>query len=138
MDDETLLRIIPLIRERLVTLDECLAFGGFFFQEEVHPEPEELVGKEMSSLPSRRGARSAPCRLLSALPEISRESAEEPLRLLAEAARARSRVSSSASCALPSPGRPSARRCSRAWKSSARQKYMRRLQSAAQILEQAV
>ena len=61
VDDETLLRIIPLIRERLVTLDDCLAFGGFFFQDEVHPKPEELVGKEMTAAESRQAARSAPC-----------------------------------------------------------------------------
>jgi glutamyl-tRNA synthetase len=83
VNDETLLRIIPLIRERLTTLDDCLSFGGFFFQEEVYPKPEELVGKEMSVAASREALQRA-IQLLSALPEISRESAEEPMRLLAE------------------------------------------------------
>jgi glutamyl-tRNA synthetase len=83
LDDNTLLRIIPLIRERLVTLDDCISFGGFFFQEEVHPTPEELVGKDMS-IAASKGAVERSVMLLSELPEISRESAEEPMRLLAE------------------------------------------------------
>ena len=29
--------VIPLIRERLVTLDDAVAMGGFFFQDEVDP-----------------------------------------------------------------------------------------------------
>ena len=32
VDDDTLLKIIPLIRERLVTLDDCLAFAAFLLQ----------------------------------------------------------------------------------------------------------
>jgi glutamyl-tRNA synthetase len=37
--DDVLLRITPLIRERLVTLDDCLAFASFFFRESVRPNP---------------------------------------------------------------------------------------------------
>ena len=40
----------PIIQERLVTLDDCLAFGGFFFQETVRPAPEDLVGGKMSAV----------------------------------------------------------------------------------------
>ena len=83
VDDAILLRIIPLIRERLTTLDDCIPFGGFFFQEDVHPQPAELVGKDMSIAASRAAIQRS-IQLLSALPEISRESAEEPMRLLAE------------------------------------------------------
>jgi glutamyl-tRNA synthetase len=83
VDDNILLRIIPLIRERLTTLDDCIPFGAFFFQEEVHPKPEELVGKDMS-IAASKGAVESAIQRLSALPEISRESAEEPMRLLAE------------------------------------------------------
>ena len=45
MDDARLLKIVPLIRALLVTLDDCLAFGGFFFREQVEPDPGELVAK---------------------------------------------------------------------------------------------
>ncbi len=58
VEDETLLRITPLIRERLTTLDDCIAFGGFFFKEDVHPQPAELVGKDMSAAESRGAARA--------------------------------------------------------------------------------
>ena len=83
VDDETCCAVIPLIRERLATLDDCLSFGGFFFQEEVHPEPEELVGKEMTvaaspgGSPARHPASERPA-------GDQPESAEEPVRLLAE------------------------------------------------------
>ena len=42
VNDEVLLKIIPLIRERLVTLDDCIAFGGFFFKEEVTAQPRRF------------------------------------------------------------------------------------------------
>ncbi len=83
VEDETLVRITPLIRERLTTLDDCIAFGGFFFMEDVHPQPADLVGKDMSAAESR-GAVERAMQILSELPEISRESTEEPMRLLAE------------------------------------------------------
>jgi glutamyl-tRNA synthetase len=83
VDDEILLRIIPLIRERLTTLDDCIPFGGFFFLEDIHPQAAELVGKDMSIAASRAAIQRS-IQLLSTLPEISRESAEEPMRLLAE------------------------------------------------------
>ncbi len=83
VEDETLLRISPLIRERLTTLDDCIAFGGFFFKEDVHPQPAELLGKDMSAAQSRAAVERA-VQILGALPAISREGAEEPMRLLAE------------------------------------------------------
>src|SRR5512145_1589103 len=48
VNPDVLLKIIPLIRERLVTLDDCIPFGGFFFQEDVAPNPEELVAKGLT------------------------------------------------------------------------------------------
>jgi glutamyl-tRNA synthetase len=83
VDDSTLLAIIPLIQERLVTLDDCLAFGGFFFKETVEPNPEELVAKGLDAKSSAEVARKA-YDILVALPEITHESAEPPLRELVE------------------------------------------------------
>ena len=45
MEDAKLLKIIPLIRERLVTLDDCLPFAAWFFKETIQPNPADLVGK---------------------------------------------------------------------------------------------
>ena len=57
VDDEALLQITPLIRERLVTLDDCLAFASFFFKETVEPNPEELIAKGLDAKQSAEIAR---------------------------------------------------------------------------------
>ena len=44
--DDLLLKIVPLIRERLVTLDDCVAFAGLFFLDKVEPKnPDDLILK---------------------------------------------------------------------------------------------
>jgi glutamyl-tRNA synthetase len=83
VDEATLLAITPLIRERLVTLDDCLAFGGFFFRKTVEPKPEELIAKGLDPKRSAEIASKA-YEILSGLPEISHETAEPPLRELVE------------------------------------------------------
>jgi glutamyl-tRNA synthetase len=83
VDDATLLRVVPLIRERLVTLDDCLPFAAWFFRETVAPKPEELVGKNLSAAQSADAARKA-YEILTGLPEITPMSAEPPLRALVE------------------------------------------------------
>jgi len=83
VDDEKLLKVTPLIQVRMVTLDEALPMAGFFFQEEIAPAPLELVGDKMSAVESARAARRA-YEVLSALPDITHELAEAPMRLLAE------------------------------------------------------
>ena len=49
VDDATLLKIVPIIRERLVTLDDSVGFAGWFFKETVKPNPADLVGKNSDS-----------------------------------------------------------------------------------------
>ena len=83
VDDARLLKIIPLIRERLTTLDDCLPFAGWFFKETVEPNPTELIAKNLTAAQSAGIARKA-CEILAALPEITPESAEPPLRTLVE------------------------------------------------------
>jgi glutamyl-tRNA synthetase len=82
-DIETLEKIAPILQVRLVTLDEAVEKAGFFFQEEVHPEPETLVAKKMTAAESAIVARKA-YDLLSNLPVISHETAEVPMRALAD------------------------------------------------------
>ncbi|MBN1145727.1 MAG: glutamate--tRNA ligase [Anaerolineales bacterium] len=81
--DDLLPQIAPIIQERIATLDEAPAMAGFFFQEELQPQPGELVGAKMTPAESAAAARRA-CDVLAALSEISVETAEEPLRALAE------------------------------------------------------
>lgn len=83
VNDPTLLAITPLIRERLVTLDDCISFGGFFFQETVEPNPDELVAKGLDARQSAEVARQA-YEILAGLPEITHTTAEPPLRDLVE------------------------------------------------------
>jgi glutamyl-tRNA synthetase len=83
VDDACLLKIVPLIRERLVTLDDCLAFGSFFFRDEVTPTPADLVAKNLSAAESARVAQRS-LEVLEALPEITPATAEAPMRALVE------------------------------------------------------
>lgn len=81
--NETLLKVTPLIRERLVTLDDCLAFASFFFQENVEPNPEDLVAKGLDAKQSAEIARKT-CEILSALPDVTHAIAEPPMRAYVE------------------------------------------------------
>jgi glutamyl-tRNA synthetase len=83
VDDDVLHQIIPLIRERLVTLDDCLSFGGWFFKDDIQPAPEELVAKGLTAAQSADIARQA-YDILAGLPEITHATAEEPMRALVE------------------------------------------------------
>jgi glutamyl-tRNA synthetase len=81
--DDKLIQIAPIIQERLVTLDEAPEKAGFFFQEQVQPVPGELIGKKMTAAESAAAARQAHD-VLAALPQIDVETAEAPMRALAE------------------------------------------------------
>ncbi len=83
VEDVKLLKIVPLIRERLVTLDDCLPFAAWFFKETVEPNPAELVAKNLTASQSADIARKT-YEILSALPEITPELAEPPMRALVE------------------------------------------------------
>jgi len=83
VEDDKLLQIVPIIQERITTLDDAVVKAGFFFQEDVQPEPEELIGKKMTTSESATAARSAYL-ILAGLPEINHENAEMPLRSLAD------------------------------------------------------
>ncbi len=83
VNDEILLKVVPLIRERLVTLDDCVSFGGFFFKDEVTPAPEDLVAKGLDANQSAETARRA-YQILAAQPDVSHEKCEPPLRAYVE------------------------------------------------------
>jgi glutamyl-tRNA synthetase len=67
----------------MITLEDGPEKAGFFFKDEVTPIPEELVGKKMTSIESASAARNA-YQVLSDLPTISFDTAETPMRDLAE------------------------------------------------------
>jgi glutamyl-tRNA synthetase len=79
VDDAALLQIVPLIRERLVTLDDCLDFAAFFFREDVSPAPEDLIAKGLDAKQSAEIARKS-YQVLSTLDSFSHDVAEPPMR----------------------------------------------------------
>jgi glutamyl-tRNA synthetase len=83
VQDEVLSRVTPLIQPRIVTLEDAVGMAGFFFRENLEPIPEELVGAKMTPTESAAVARRS-YQVLSALPKITLETAESPLRALAE------------------------------------------------------
>jgi glutamyl-tRNA synthetase len=83
VNDAALLKIVPIIRERLVTLDDCLAFATFFFKDEVTPNPEELIAKDLDAKQSADVARKSH-EILASLPELTHAVAEPPMRAYVE------------------------------------------------------
>ena len=81
--DDVLLKVVPLLRERLVTLDDCLSFGSFFFRDDVTPNPDDLIAKGLDAKQSAEVAQRA-YQILSAQPDISHERCEPPLRAYVE------------------------------------------------------
>ncbi|HKJ39222.1 MAG TPA: glutamate--tRNA ligase [Anaerolineales bacterium] len=81
--NETLLKVTPLIQERLVTLDDCLAFASFFFKENVEPIPEDLVAKGLDAKQSAEIARKA-YEIFSNLSELNHATGEPPMRAYVE------------------------------------------------------
>lgn len=79
VDDARLLKIMPILQERLGTLDDAVEMAGFFFKERVTPQPEDLAAKGMTAAESARAARQAR-NILSDLDEITPATAEPPLR----------------------------------------------------------
>lgn len=82
-DIAALRRIAPIIRERIVTLDEAVEFAGFFFRDDVQPSPNDLVAKGTTpeqSLNALIRAREA----LQGLPEFTHAAMEPRMRALAE------------------------------------------------------
>ena len=81
--DDMLLKIAPLVQERMATLDEGVPLAGFFFRDEVAPPAADLVAKGLTAAQSAEAARKA-LALLSELPNFQHETAEPPLRALVE------------------------------------------------------
>jgi glutamyl-tRNA synthetase len=83
VDNDTLLKVTPLIRERLVTLDDSIQFASFFFKETVEPNPEELIAKGLDAKQSADVARKS-YEILASLPDLSHQTAEPPMREFVE------------------------------------------------------
>lgn len=83
VDTEKLWAITPLIQERIVTLEDAPQMGGFFFEEEVTPDVQALRSGALGPEGAAQAAHRA-YQILADLQAISRETAEEKLRALAD------------------------------------------------------
>lgn len=82
-DAETLLKVAPLLKERLSTLDDAPEMAGFFFRAEVEPNPGELIGKNMTAAESAAAAQKV-LELMQAMPDMNVNTVEPPVRELVE------------------------------------------------------
>ena len=81
-DEEKLLKVAAVLQVRLSKLTDAPAMGGFFFEDEVFPEPESLIGKNMTAVTALEMAKRIKT-LVASLPDFSEETANQPLRDLA-------------------------------------------------------
>ncbi|MGD8406788.1 MAG: glutamate--tRNA ligase [Anaerolineales bacterium] len=81
-DKEKLEQVASVLQVRLAKLTDAPAMGGFFFLDEVQPEPESLIGRKMTAEQTLEMARRVEM-LIASLPDFSEETANQPLRDLA-------------------------------------------------------
>jgi glutamyl-tRNA synthetase len=79
VDDDKLLKISPIIQERMKTLDEVVSVAGFFFEDEIVPTIEVLLPKKLSVETTLEIAKYI-YDILKELPILNQETVEAPLR----------------------------------------------------------
>lgn len=83
VNDERLVKIAAMLQERMVTLDEAPEKTGFLFKEKVEPSVEELIPDGLTAQQALDIARQSYA-ILEASPDLKTETAEPPMRELAE------------------------------------------------------
>jgi glutamyl-tRNA synthetase len=81
--DEQLWRVVPLIQERIRTLDEAVEMAGFLFRDDVTPDPQELVGKKLTPAESGDAIRRS-IEVIHEFGQLETDRLEFSLRELAE------------------------------------------------------
>ena len=82
-DKETVLRLVPLIQERIKVLADAVDLVDFFFQEEMAYDPRLLLGKKMGAAASLDALKRVH-EVLDQLPTFDEEVLERTLRDLAK------------------------------------------------------
>lgn len=83
IEEEILLEIAEIIQVRTKKLTEVVDMAGFFFQDEIDLVPERIISNKLSALKAAEAARRMK-ELFSGLPDLTAETAEQPLRELAQ------------------------------------------------------
>ncbi len=79
LNENILYQSIPIIRERLVTLDDVIPVAGFFFRDTVSPDAIRLVAAGLSPSQTAGIARKVH-QILESLPQLTKDLAEPPIR----------------------------------------------------------
>ncbi len=77
------MRVTPLLKLRLTTLDEAVDMAGFFFRGDVRPNAEDLIAKGLTREQALDAARKS-LRALEQIEPLTVEKAEPPMRALVE------------------------------------------------------
>jgi glutamyl-tRNA synthetase len=83
VDGEKLRKVAAVVKVRIVTLDDAIEMGGFFFRENISPDPKELIGKGLAPRQSADALQAAR-EILAAQSQFDPAASEEALRALAE------------------------------------------------------
>ena len=81
-DEVKLEKVAEVLQVRLAKLTDAPAMGGFFFRDDIEPEPETLVGKGQDAA-SALGMAKRVETLIAASPDFSMDTLNQPLRDLA-------------------------------------------------------
>jgi glutamyl-tRNA synthetase len=76
---EELVKITPILKERIPTLDEVVPMAGFFFKKEIEYSAELLIPKGMQNEQALKTLKDS-LEILSGLSKIEKEVVENPMR----------------------------------------------------------
>jgi glutamyl-tRNA synthetase len=82
-EGDKLRKVAAAVQVRIVTLDDAIDMGGFFFRETISPRSKELIGKGLTPAQSA-DALHAVREILAAQPSFHPEQSEPALRALAK------------------------------------------------------
>lgn len=84
VNTDVLLRVAPLLRERIKTLKDAIPMGGFFFAKTFEtPPPEAIIQKKMDAASTKAALRAA-LACLESLPDFRAGTQEAAMRTLAD------------------------------------------------------
>ena len=79
VDREKLIKIAPILKERVTTLDDAVEMAGFFFSEAVVVQKDELIGKGLSPEQTKRILEDS-FTILSSVEDMEPGITEPPMR----------------------------------------------------------
>ncbi len=79
VSEQMLMKVVPLIRVRLTTLDDVVDMAGFFFRDTVRPNSLELVPKGLTATQALDVARQS-LQVLENVQPFTAQNAEPPMR----------------------------------------------------------